>query len=234
MSEQPVQDADVAYTDPRVTEAIVRYLVTEHRLASARTIWEPFAGSGTFVTPILNQTPAMVLCHELDPAAPIHTSPMVDQKRCWAVLGSAWERDRPVEWAVTNPPFSLLDETIKLLSQRCSAGFALLMIGQALTPGGRDWIWDSCRPVETIRLTPRCAFARPRAEAKIKDAVAKVTAMTAAGASVPTDLLNLSKKKYNPKATDMREYSVAVWQPPFHSPTVRDRRLNWKSGQVWG
>jgi hypothetical protein len=143
---------------------------------------------------------------------------------------------------VTNPPFSLLDQAIELLAAKSTRGFALLMIGQALTPGKRDWIWERRKPVETIRLTPRCPFARPRVKAKIEAAQAEVAALRGdarvwaplASPDIPEALLKLSKKKYNPKGTDMREYSLAVWRPPFNARFIRDRRLNWKTGQVWG
>jgi hypothetical protein len=236
----PVKDADVAYTDPRVTAAIVQYLRDEHGLGRARTIWEPFAGSGTFVVPILEQTSARVLCHELDPDGPIHAADFVDNERCWVVLGDAFSMGRPpnvarrADWSVSNPPFSFLDQAIELLAAKSKRGFALLMIGQALTPVKRDWIWERRRPVDTVRLTPRCPFARPREKAKIEAAQAEVAEITLGGGLVPPDLLKLSRRKYNPKGTDMREYSLVVWKAPFNAPRVRDRRLNWKTGRVWG
>jgi hypothetical protein len=244
----PIPDGDVAYTDPRVSAAITKYLADHHGLGDAATSWEPAGGDGSFVEQLLRFTSGPVLTHDLDPAAPIHhgvidprglpredgTFPEGARQRLWVRLASYETQARPVGWCVTNPGFTWLDDLIKFLPKICTDGFALLFLSQVLAPVKRDYIWRTLRPVETVDLSPRCPFKRPRVKAKIEAAQAEVGRLFAAGEEVPKDLQKLADKKYNPKATDMREYAFGVWKPPFNSPTIRRRKLNWKTGEVFG
>jgi hypothetical protein len=250
----PVKDGDVAYTDERVARAITRYLVEHHDLRKTSTIWEPCAGDGAFVRELLALTAAPVLAHDLDPDAPIHRGvldprglPPADggfpegaPQRLWVRQASYETQTRGVGWVVTNPAFTLLDDIIKFMAEICTDGFALLFLTQALNPVKRDYIWRDMRPVETVDLSPRSPFKRPRAKAKIEAAQAELARLEGealfpgAGPEIPEGLRKLAAKKYNPRATDMREYCFGVWRPPFNAPFIRRRRLNWKTGEVFG
>jgi hypothetical protein len=61
----------------------------------------------------------------------------------------------------TNPPFSLFDRLLPVLLDHAAVGVSLLLVGQSLAPGARDWLWDTAPPDDVCWITPRVGFDRP-------------------------------------------------------------------------
>lgn len=154
----PAEHPDVAYTDPAVARAHVEYLGRRYCLGTKPlTMWEPFAGAGAYMDAWQHCRPwDTVVAGELDPGAPTVASGRV--ARADVFDGPPCERP---DWIVTNPPFSLFDDLLPVLLSHAAVGVSLLLVGQSMAPGARDWLWDNAPPDEVCWVTPRMGFDRP-------------------------------------------------------------------------
>jgi hypothetical protein len=98
-------------------------------------------------------------------------------------LPNDWGRSWPhPHWIVSNPPFSLLygDEAglvkgtvtpchLRVLLDTATEGIALLVVGQSLACGARDWLWDTAVPDEMLWIRERIAFCGPGRTGKDTD-----------------------------------------------------------------
>jgi hypothetical protein len=172
--------ADVAYTPDHVARALVEVLRPE--LTGAR-VWEPYAGGGAFCR-ALSGVAGITYATDCDPAAEgvgladIGLTPWdVAKGWPWTAAGRGFpastspevERELRPQWIVTNPPFSLLDAHLPVLFEAATEGVALLLVGQSLAPGKRDWLWDAAVPDEMLWIRERIAFCGPGRTGKDTD-----------------------------------------------------------------
>lgn len=156
----PVAGDDVAYTPDAVARACVATLPPI--IGGA---WEPYAGGGAFCRALVGHG-AYVFASDIDPAAPAlgsTLSRLADASKGWPLEGP-----RP-DWIVSNPPFSVLDEHLPVLLATAQVGVAMLLIGQWLAPGARDWLWQGALPDEILWLRERVAFEGPGRNGKDTD-----------------------------------------------------------------
>lgn len=161
---RPMAGADVAYTPDPVAAAIVALLRPE--LTGAR-VWEPYAGGGAFIR-ALRPVAGMTFATDCDPAAEGVGLAYVGRSRWDVAKGWPWTAPPPA-WAVTNPPFSLFDAHLPVLLNTATEGVALLLVGQSLAPGKRDWLWDIAIPDEVMWCRERIAFSGPGRDGKTTD-----------------------------------------------------------------
>ena len=154
----PAEHPDVAYTDSAVALAHVEYLGRRYCLgADPLVMWEPFAGAGAYMDAWDHcRHWDTVVAGELDPGAPTVVRGRVERRDAF---------DGPpggvADWIVTNPPFSTFDRALPMLLEHARVGVSLLLVGQCLAPGARDWMWNNAPPDELCWLTPRMGFDRP-------------------------------------------------------------------------
>jgi len=160
----PMAGADVAYTPNHVARALVEVLRPE--LSGAR-VWEPYAGGGAFCR-ALSTAAGITYATDCDPAARGAADADVDQVPWDVAKGWPWTVTPP-HWIVTNPPFSLLDAHLPVLFDVATDGIALLLVGQSLAPGKRDWLWDTAVPDEMLWIRERIAFCGPGRTGKDTD-----------------------------------------------------------------
>lgn len=161
----PMAGADVAYTPDHVARALVEVLLPD--LCGA-TIWEPYAGGGAFVR-ALADVAGITYATDCDPAAVGVRAADITTPGAWdTAKGWPWTGPQPA-WIVTNPPFSLLDAHLPVLFDTATVGVALLLVGQSLAPGKRDWLWDVAVPDEMLWIRERIAFQGPGRSGKETD-----------------------------------------------------------------
>ena len=163
-TQEPAAGADVAYTPPPVASTTVDLVAAE---ISGAVVWEPYVGGGAFADALRSRARA-VLVTDCDPAAPGLAAPSAfgavhDVGRGLPV---GWPRP---DWIVTNPPFSLLDAHLPILLEVATRGVLLLLVGQWLAPGARDWLWDAATPDEVIWHRERIPFKGPGRTGKATD-----------------------------------------------------------------
>jgi len=154
----PAEHPDVAYTDPAVARAHVEYLGRRYCLGSAPLVmWEPFAGAGAYLDAWEHcRHWDTVVAGELDPGAPAVRSGRVPRLDAFAGPPGG-----VADWAISNPPFSIIDKVLPVLLEHARVGVSLLLVGQSLAPMARDWMWDNAPPDELCWMTPRMGFDRP-------------------------------------------------------------------------
>lgn len=114
MSERPANDA--FFTPPALAAAIVARLVERDLLRRGQTVWEPHAGTGSFVRPLLGAG-LDVYASDIDASSPaLHMEVLVGVAAGWDAR-SGWpfvERGRP-DWIIGNPPFNQAEEHVRAL-----------------------------------------------------------------------------------------------------------------------
>ncbi len=154
----PEAGADVAYTPEPVASAIVRLLLAGE--LDGLVAWEPYVGAAAFSI-ALDAAGCEVWVSDLDPAAPgLRSSWVEGSVVCDVGRGLPEGFPRP-DWIVTNPPFSMLDAHLPILLDTAKVGVALLLVGQSVAPGVRDWMWENAMPDVQAWARERIKFQGP-------------------------------------------------------------------------
>lgn len=164
---RPAEGADVAYTPDHVARALVEVLRPE---LTGCACYEPYGGGAAFCE-ALGPLASRLLVTDCDPAAAALTRFPARQTTTlvWDVARGLPEDWPQPHWIVTNPPFSLLDAHLPVLFDTATVGVALLLVGQSLAPGKRDWLWDVAVPDEMLWIRERIAFQGPGRSGKETD-----------------------------------------------------------------
>lgn len=116
---------DAYFTPPTLAKAIVARLVERHLLRVGQTVWEPHAGTGSFVRPL---AAAGLLVYASD----LGDAPDAADVRGTVASADGWDAregfpwpDQP-DWIVGNPPFSEAEEHVRALLPIARYGLAFI------------------------------------------------------------------------------------------------------------
>lgn len=117
---------DAYFTPPALAAAIVARLVERGLLRPGMTVWEPHAGSGAFVRPLL-LAGARVHASDLDPASEgLRVAGVEALLTGWdATHGWPWPGERP-DWIIGNPPFGDAEAHVRALLPVARYGVAFI------------------------------------------------------------------------------------------------------------
>ena len=115
-------------------------------------VFEPCVGKGDILVALMNHSSAdNFLCNDADKTitADFHLD---------ARLPESWEVFGLVDWVVTNPPFDVAFDILKLAHQHTVKGIALLLRLSFLEPVIERAVWLAGNPPQREYILPRISF----------------------------------------------------------------------------
>jgi hypothetical protein len=115
-----------------------------------RSVLEPCAGDGAVVRPI-SEVCGLVRTNDLNPSMKADT--------CADATDPAWWRNQPpVDWVISNPPFSVAADIVPLAHQKAVCGVAMLLRLSYLEPCENRAAWLAKHPPTGLIVLPRISF----------------------------------------------------------------------------
>lgn len=156
--------ADFYPTPYNVTVALLDFL----NLNELDSIWEPAAGDGDMVLPIVAMLKNHVVATDLRPTPFIDVYGQTEDFVNFEVNPLMVGKRRAIQWVITNPPFSLAEQFIEKALE-VAPNVAMLVRSQYWHAATRLPMFERNRPSYILPLTWRPAFELSRGDSPLMD-----------------------------------------------------------------